>query len=222
MPRVHRQARQVRGLYASKPSRADRSPLARLIEIINEVKAENGKILVFLNTKRSVQEMTDWIRELPDKYEALCLHGDKRQEERDFALNEFRKVHLPSRTPHSKHAESTSFVLARAATRSSSPPTSRSADWTSRALRSSATSVRLARLESGSILTCSLRRRARLRRLLRSPVRLLPLAAEMRRLTRSMAASAAPLALVTRAAPSPFSPAAATAVRRLPIQSLCA
>ncbi|PRQ73188.1 P-loop containing nucleoside triphosphate hydrolase protein [Rhodotorula toruloides] len=63
----------------------------KLIEIINEVKAQNGKILVFLNTKRLVQEMTDWIRELPDKYEALCLHGDKRQEERDFALNEFRK-----------------------------------------------------------------------------------------------------------------------------------
>ncbi|GEM09272.1 ATP-dependent RNA helicase dbp2 [Rhodotorula toruloides] len=63
----------------------------KLVQILEDVKAQRGKIIVFLNTKRSVQEMTDWLRDKPNNYEALCLHGDKRQEERDFALNEFRK-----------------------------------------------------------------------------------------------------------------------------------
>lgn len=50
--------------------------------------------------------MTDWLRQQPDEYEALCLHGDKRQEERDFALNEFRKVRLLALLCISERAQS--------------------------------------------------------------------------------------------------------------------
>ncbi|GAA6035044.1 hypothetical protein JCM8097_002158 [Rhodosporidiobolus ruineniae] len=61
----------------------------RLREQIEEVKAANGKILIFVNSKRLAHELTEELRS--EGHEALSLHGDKEQEERDFALNEFRQ-----------------------------------------------------------------------------------------------------------------------------------
>ncbi|GAA5982605.1 hypothetical protein JCM11641_002598 [Rhodosporidiobolus odoratus] len=60
----------------------------RLIEEIEKVKAQQGKVLIFGNTKRAVQDLCDRLR--AQRYEALSIHGDKTQEERDFALSEFR------------------------------------------------------------------------------------------------------------------------------------
>ncbi|GAA5828958.1 hypothetical protein JCM11251_004079 [Rhodosporidiobolus azoricus] len=63
--------------------------LQKLADLIEEVKAASGKILIFANTKRGAMELTDRLRD-EMRYEALSLHGDKEQGERDFALNEFR------------------------------------------------------------------------------------------------------------------------------------
>ncbi|KPV76887.1 uncharacterized protein RHOBADRAFT_12822, partial [Rhodotorula graminis WP1] len=57
---------------------------------------KRGKVLVFCSTKRSTQDLCDWLR-APENgaFEAVSIHGDKRQEERDWALNEFRKGTMP-------------------------------------------------------------------------------------------------------------------------------
>ncbi|BGP19047.1 hypothetical protein JCM10213v2_007129 [Rhodosporidiobolus nylandii] len=59
-----------------------------LIDVIEQVKEANGKCLIFFSTKRATQEYTDWLIE--QGYQALSIHGDKTQEQRDFALSEFR------------------------------------------------------------------------------------------------------------------------------------
>lgn len=74
----------------------------------------NGKLLIFINTKRSCQELCDQLRAPPygcvvlsfsrrpvlltslpflflvRSHSVVSLHGDKLQEERNFVLNEFR------------------------------------------------------------------------------------------------------------------------------------
>merc|ERR1719495_2566929 len=46
------------------------------------------KLLVFTETKRKCDELTRNMRR--HGYEAMCIHGDKKQEERDWVLKEFR------------------------------------------------------------------------------------------------------------------------------------
>ena len=48
----------------------------------------NNKVLVFTETKRKCDELTRTMRK--HGYVAMCIHGDKRQEERDWVLREFR------------------------------------------------------------------------------------------------------------------------------------
>ncbi|GAA5824426.1 hypothetical protein JCM5353_005033 [Sporobolomyces roseus] len=68
--------------------------LERLVEIlVDEVAPIDGKALIFVNKKSSAVEVTDFLRS--KSIEAISLHGDKRQEERDFALSEFRANTIP-------------------------------------------------------------------------------------------------------------------------------
>ena len=46
------------------------------------------QVLVFTETKRKCDELTRVMRQ--HGYQAMCIHGDKRQEERDWVLQEFR------------------------------------------------------------------------------------------------------------------------------------
>merc|ERR1712098_906991 len=60
--------------------------LGRLLE---EMSTEpQNKVIVFTETKRKCDELTRNMRR--HGYVAMCIHGDKRQEERDWVLNEFR------------------------------------------------------------------------------------------------------------------------------------
>jgi len=90
--------------------------LYSLVEIlVEEVAPIDGKALIFVNKKSSAVEVTDFLRS--KSIEAISLHGDKRQEEReysslphlspretdndvrgltgDFALSEFRANTIP-------------------------------------------------------------------------------------------------------------------------------
>ncbi|GAA5844865.1 hypothetical protein JCM9279_000022 [Rhodotorula babjevae] len=68
----------------------------KLLELLRAEADKRGKVLIFCSTKRSTQDLCDWLR-APENgsFEAVSIHGDKRQEERDWALNEFRKGTMP-------------------------------------------------------------------------------------------------------------------------------
>ncbi|BGP37364.1 hypothetical protein JCM10450v2_001273 [Rhodotorula kratochvilovae] len=68
----------------------------RLLELIAKEKEARGKVLIFCSTKRATQDLCDWLRAPENgQNQAVSIHGDKRQEERDFALNEFRQGTSP-------------------------------------------------------------------------------------------------------------------------------
>ncbi|CAN0160152.1 unnamed protein product [Ectocarpus fasciculatus] len=48
----------------------------------------NGKVLVFVETKKGCDALTRSLRQ--DGYQARCIHGDKTQEERDYVLKDFK------------------------------------------------------------------------------------------------------------------------------------
>ncbi|XP_018328121.1 ATP-dependent RNA helicase p62 isoform X1 [Agrilus planipennis] len=48
----------------------------------------NSKILIFVETKRKVEDITKNIRRVG--WPAVCMHGNKSQQERDYVLKEFR------------------------------------------------------------------------------------------------------------------------------------
>lgn len=51
--------------------------------------AEPGaKVLIFVETKKKVETITRNIRRYG--WPAVCMHGDKSQQERDYVLREFR------------------------------------------------------------------------------------------------------------------------------------
>ncbi|CAD7948480.1 unnamed protein product [Amoebophrya sp. A25] len=54
---------------------------------------QSGKIIIFAETKRGCDELTRQMR--MDGYPALSIHGDKKQEERDWVLQEFRTGRNP-------------------------------------------------------------------------------------------------------------------------------
>lgn len=49
--------------------------------------------IVFAETKRKVDEITRRMRR--DGWPAMCIHGDKAQQERDWVLHEFRSGKSP-------------------------------------------------------------------------------------------------------------------------------
>ncbi|CAF2693064.1 unnamed protein product [Rotaria sp. Silwood2] len=62
----------------------------RFIEILREImKLQNGKTLVFCQTKRRVNEIYLITKQMG--FPVLCIHGDKQQSQRDYTMNEFRR-----------------------------------------------------------------------------------------------------------------------------------
>merc|ERR1712183_826861 len=66
-----------------------RGRLKRLLEKV----MDGSKILIFSGTKRDGDELTREMR--LDGFPALCIHGDKKQEERDWVLKEFKEGKSP-------------------------------------------------------------------------------------------------------------------------------
>ncbi|EZG48272.1 DEAD-box RNA helicase [Gregarina niphandrodes] len=67
----------------------------RLFDLINQAreKEPGARIIIFTETKRACDVLT---REMRAKgYQALCIHGDKEQEERRYVLEEFRSGKHP-------------------------------------------------------------------------------------------------------------------------------
>ena len=63
----------------------------RLSTLLKEIMAEKeNKTIVFIETKRRVDEITRKIKK--DGWPAVCIHGDKSQQERDWVLQ--GKLHL--------------------------------------------------------------------------------------------------------------------------------
>uniref|UniRef100_A0A8R1XUQ2 RNA helicase n=1 Tax=Onchocerca volvulus TaxID=6282 RepID=A0A8R1XUQ2_ONCVO len=66
----------------------------RLMSILSEImNKEDCKTIIFVETKRKADDLTRWMRR--DGWPALCIHGDKGQSERDWALSEFRSGKTP-------------------------------------------------------------------------------------------------------------------------------
>lgn len=59
-----------------------------LLQSIYEKDENPGKIIIFIETKRRVEQISRYIRGFGVK--CGTLHGDKSQNERDFVLREFR------------------------------------------------------------------------------------------------------------------------------------
>jgi len=61
----------------------------KLSKLLEEMASDaSSKIIVFTETKRKCDDLTRIMRR--NGYPAMCIHGDKRQEERDWVLGEFR------------------------------------------------------------------------------------------------------------------------------------
>jgi len=76
--------------YVEVVNEADRrGRLKRLLEKI----MDGSKILIFCGTKRDGDALTREMR--LDGWPALCIHGDKKQEERDWVLKEFKEGKSP-------------------------------------------------------------------------------------------------------------------------------
>merc|ERR1711862_105075 len=76
--------------YVEVVSQSDkRARLKRLLEKV----MDGSKILIFAQTKRDGDDLTREMR--LDGWPALCLHGDKKQEEREWVLKEFKEGKSP-------------------------------------------------------------------------------------------------------------------------------
>ena len=62
----------------------------RLVDLLRQISQNESKskILVFAATKRTVDYITDFIN--GNGFRAVSMHGDKSQNQRDMALNNFR------------------------------------------------------------------------------------------------------------------------------------
>merc|ERR1712048_503384 len=69
--------------------RDKRGRLRRLLEKV----MDGSKILIFAQTKTAGDDLTRELRE--DGWPALCIHGDKKQEEREWVLKEFKEGKSP-------------------------------------------------------------------------------------------------------------------------------
>jgi len=62
----------------------------RLKEILNDImRARDAKVIIFAETKRKVDSYSRFIRDMG--MHCLSIHGDKKQQEREWVLGEFRK-----------------------------------------------------------------------------------------------------------------------------------
>ncbi|KAM6504384.1 P-loop containing nucleoside triphosphate hydrolase protein [Amanita muscaria] len=66
---------------------------AKLIKHLDQISAENAKVLIFVSTKRIADDITKYLRQ--DGWPALAIHGDKEQRERDWVLGEFKAGRSP-------------------------------------------------------------------------------------------------------------------------------
>ncbi|KZC13005.1 ATP-dependent RNA helicase p62 [Dufourea novaeangliae] len=64
------------------------SKLGNLLQEIGNVNEDGGKTIIFVETKKKVENITRNIRRYG--WPAVCMHGDKSQQERDHVLREFR------------------------------------------------------------------------------------------------------------------------------------
>jgi hypothetical protein len=65
----------------------------RLVELCKTLTAQGARTLVFCETKRGCDEIVNMLR--GERITAMALHGDKQQQERDFALAEFKSGRAP-------------------------------------------------------------------------------------------------------------------------------
>ncbi|PSN36930.1 putative ATP-dependent RNA helicase DDX5 [Blattella germanica] len=66
----------------------------KLNSLLQEISSEReSKTIIFVETKRKVEDITKAIRR--SGYPAVCMHGDKSQQERDYVLREFRNGRSP-------------------------------------------------------------------------------------------------------------------------------
>jgi len=84
-----RTAHTIRQYVEVVDERDKRSRLKRLLEKV----MDGSKILIFAATKRDGDDLTREMR--TDGWPALCIHGDKKQEEREWVLKEFKEGKSP-------------------------------------------------------------------------------------------------------------------------------
>lgn len=60
----------------------------KLMKLLGEIKEGDAKTIIFVETKRKVDEIARTINR--KGWQASAIHGDKSQQERDFVLNSFR------------------------------------------------------------------------------------------------------------------------------------
>ncbi|XP_011168950.1 DEAD-box ATP-dependent RNA helicase 20 isoform X2 [Solenopsis invicta] len=60
----------------------------KLSQLLREIGAERSKMIIFVETKKKVDDITKTIKR--DGWPAISIHGDKSQPERDYVLSEFR------------------------------------------------------------------------------------------------------------------------------------
>merc|ERR1711953_1515214 len=84
-----RTAHTIRQYVEVVDERDKRSRLKRLLEKV----MDGSKILIFAQTKRDGDDLTREMR--TDGFPALCIHGDKKQEEREWVLKEFKEGKQP-------------------------------------------------------------------------------------------------------------------------------
>ncbi|XP_045611439.1 probable ATP-dependent RNA helicase DDX5 isoform X2 [Procambarus clarkii] len=66
----------------------------KLRQLLNEMAQERAyKTIIFIETKRKVEDVTRGLRSTG--WPAMCIHGDKSQQERDWVLSEFRSGRAP-------------------------------------------------------------------------------------------------------------------------------
>ncbi|CAH1130000.1 unnamed protein product [Ceutorhynchus assimilis] len=67
---------------------------AKLSTLLREIMAEKeNKTIIFMETKRKVDDVTRKMKR--DGWPAVCIHGDKTQQERDWVLQDFRSGKAP-------------------------------------------------------------------------------------------------------------------------------
>lgn len=62
--------------------------MSNLLQEIGNTQEEGAKTIIFVETKKKVENITRNIRRYG--WPAVCMHGDKSQQERDYVLREFR------------------------------------------------------------------------------------------------------------------------------------
>ncbi|SBS86744.1 ATP-dependent RNA helicase DDX5, putative (DDX5) [Plasmodium ovale curtisi] len=67
--------------------------IANLKLLLQRIFRENDRIIVFVETKRNADFITKALR--LDGMPALCIHGDKKQDERRWVLNDFKTGKSP-------------------------------------------------------------------------------------------------------------------------------